>query len=145
MLTLLTTIGPAIFGALLRVWNEGRKDALEKQKLRMAIRAQDTKILESARKSVVSSTFLQFMMMVMVFVGLGALVLIPLLARVLDVPLFVVLEFYKETGFWIFKTGRNVKELIPIEGLYLAPEFQYIIQGAVSMIFGNVVAGLGRR
>ena len=145
MLTLLTTIGPAIFGALLRVWNEGRKDALEKQKLRMAIRAQDTKILESARKSVVSSTFLQFMMMVMVFVGLGALVLIPLLAIVLDVPLFVVLEFYKETGFWIFKTGRNVKELIPIEGLYLAPEFQYIIQGAVSMIFGNVVAGLGRR
>ena len=145
MLTLLTTIGPAIFGALLRVWNEGRKDALEKQKLRMAIRAQDTKILESARKSVVSSTFLQFMMSIMVFVGLGALVLIPLLAILLDVPLFVVLEFYKETGFWIFKSGKTVKELIPIEGLYLAPEFQYIIQGAVSMIFGNVVAGLGRR
>ena len=145
LVTLMTTVAPAIFGAFLRVWAEERKDANERRKFELAALTKNNAILEAQRERLTGSTFLQFMVMLMTFTALMVFAVFPLAAVVMDVPLFITLEYYKETGFLFWKGTMMVKELIPVEGLYLPEDFHLIIQGAVSLIFGNVTAGMGRR
>lgn len=143
--TLMTTVVPAVFGAFLRIWAEERKDAAERRKFELAAMTQSNAILETQRERVTGSTFLQFMVMLMTFTALMVFAVFPMIAVMWDVPLFITLEYYKETGFLFWKGTMAVKELIPVHGLYLPEDFHLIIQGAVSLIFGNVTAGMGRR
>ena len=85
------------------------------------------------------------MVMLMTMTALGAFVVFPIIAVVMDVPLYITHTWIKDTGFLFWSGAREVIDLIPISGLYLPEDFHYIIQGAVSLIFGNVTAGMGRR
>ena len=111
----------------------------------MAVWTKNSEMVKEARDSVVKSTFLQFMVLMMVIIALAALIGLPLFAALFDIPLFVTLEFWKETGALFWKSSVMVTEVMQINGLWLDPEFAHIVQGAISMVFGNVVAGMGRR
>lgn len=132
-------------GVVLRIFNEERKANRENHKLQMAIATQKYEILQDQRNAVVSSTFLQMMMMVMVFVALGVLVMFPLISAFFDIPLFILHTYVQETGILFWKGTQHVSEWMQIEGLYLPEEFQVLLIEAIKFIFGAVVGGIGRR
>ena len=132
-------------GVVLRVWNEERKAAKEQQKLQMAAATQNYEFLKDHRESVVKSTFLQSMMMGMVFVAMGVLVAFPLIAAVYDIPLFILHTYVEETGILFWKGTKHVSEWVTVHGLYLPEEFQILMIEAIKFIFGAVVGGVGRR
>ena len=132
-------------GVLLRVFNEERKAKAEDHKLQLAVASQNYDMLKDHRTAVVGSTFLQTMMMIMVFVAMGVLVLFPLLAAFADIPLFILHEYVKETGILFWKSTEVVHDWMQINGLYLPEEFQILMIEAIKFIFGAVVGGVGRR
>jgi len=133
------------FGILLRIWNEERKAAKEKHEREQALLANKMEILDKQHVYVRESSFLQFMMMVMVFVAMGVLVLFPLVAALGDIPLFLLHEYTKETGILFWKSSQVVWEWAQVNGLYIPHEFQLVMLSAIEFIFGAVVGGIGRR
>lgn len=132
-------------GIVLRIWNEERKAAAASHKLQMAVATKNYEILSDHRDAVSKSTFLQFMMMCMVFVAMGVLVMFPLLSAFFDIPLFILHEYIQETGFLFWKGTKTVSEWMVVDGLYLPAEFQILLIEAIKFIFGAVVGGIGRR
>lgn len=132
-------------GIVMRIWNEERKASAEKHKLDMAIASKKFEILNAQHKQVAGSSFLQFMMMIMVFVAMGALVLFPLIAAFADIPLFILHSYVKETGILFWKSMTTIHEWREIQGLYLPEEFQILLIEAIKFIFGAIVGGIGRR
>ena len=132
-------------GVVLRIWNEERKASAENHKLQMAVATQKYEILQNQQKAVAGSSFLQFMMMCMIFVAMGVLVAFPLIAAVWDIPLFILHSYVQETGILFWKGTKTVTEWMEISGLYLPEEFQILLVEAIKFIFGAVVGGIGRR
>lgn len=83
--------------------------------------------------------------MLMVVVALLVAGAFPILAVYLDVPLVVLWEHTVTSGFWIFQSSKEVRELVPVEGLYLVPEIMAVIASATRVVFGAVIGGIGRR
>lgn len=132
-------------GVVLRLANEHFKAKEKEQKLNMALISKKTEILEMQHEKVAASTFLQSLMMTMVFVAMGVLVLFPMLAVFLDVPLVVLWERTVQSGFWIFSSTKTVESWEIINGLYLPEEFKAVMIAAIEFTFGVVLGGVGRR
>ena len=132
-------------GILMRIWNEERKASKEDREFQLAIAAQKMEWMDKARDRVTHSTFLQTMMMALVFVMLGVLVLFPLLAAFADIPLFILHEYVKETGILFWKSTVPIKEFLQVNGLYFPKEVSIILISATEFVFGAVVGGVGRR
>ena len=145
---LLTTVAPAVFGAGLRLWNEGRRDKREKQEMKLLAQTKNAEVIAAANARFdkgKGAFFRQLMVALMVTVALVALIGLPLYAAIFDIPLFVTVEYYKEVGFLFWKSFEPIMQIEQINGLWLDPEFGHIVRSAVFLFFGNVVAGAGRR
>ena len=132
-------------GIVMRIYNEERKAAKEDREFQMAVAAQNMEYMNKAREQVTHSTFLQTMMMGMVIVGLGVMVLFPLVAAIYDIPLFLLHEYVKETGILFWKTATPIKEFLQVNGLYFPKEVTTILIAATEFVFGAVIGGVGRR
>ena len=132
-------------GVFLRLFNEHNKQKAVDHKMTLALVSQQTEIINKAREDVTKSTFLQELMMLMVVVALLIAGAFPILAVWLDVPLVVLWEHTVTNGFWIFQSSKEVRELVPVEGLYLVPEILAVIASATRFLFGAVIGGIGRR
>ena len=132
-------------GVFLRLFNEHNKQKAADQKMTLALVSKQTEIINQARTDVAKSTFLQELMMLMVVVALLVAGAFPILAVWLDVPLVVLWEHTVTSGFWIFQSSKEVRELVPVEGLYLVPEIMAVIASATRFLFGAVIGGIGRR
>ena len=132
-------------GVFLRLFNEHNKQKAVDQKMTLALVSKQTEIIGQARDDVAKSTFLQELMMLMVVVALLVAGAFPILAVYLDVPLVVLWEHTVTSGFWIFQSSKEVRELVPVEGLYLVPEIMAVIASATRVVFGAVIGGIGRR
>ena len=132
-------------GILLRLWNEERKAKKDADRMQMALLSKKMEVLSNQHERVAGSTFLQFMMMCMVFVAMGVLVVFPLIAAFGDIPLFILHEYVQETGFLFWKSAMVVQEWTQVNGLYLPEEFQMVMIAAIEFIFGAIVGGVGRR
>ena len=145
---LLTTVAPAVFGAGVRLWNEGRRDYREKQELKLLAQTKNSEVIAMANARLDTggaSLFRQMMVALMVTVALVALIGLPLYAAIFDIPLFVTIEYYKTVGMLFWQSIEPVSKVIEVNGLWLDPEFSHIVRSAVFLFFGNVVAGAGRR
>ena len=132
-------------GIVMRIFNEERKAAKEDREFQMAVAAQNMEYMNKAKEKVVHSTFLQTMMMAMVIVGLGVMVLFPLIAAIYDIPLFLLHEYVQETGILFWKASVPIKEFLQVNGLYFPKEVTTILIAATEFVFGAVVGGVGRR
>ena len=132
-------------GVFLRLFNEHNKQKASDHKMTLALISKQTEIINDSRDAVAKSTFLQELMMLLVVVALVIAGAFPVLAVYLEVPLVVLWEHTVTSGFWVFQSTKEVRELVPVEGLYLVPEVMAVIASATRFLFGVVAGGVGRR